>query len=157
MACETSGMTVTVVDAGPRKISRSIEVARPAGELFALVADPHRHHELDGSGTVHDAIKGPNSLALGDKFAVKMKMFGLPYRITSKVTDLRNDRVVEWQHPGGHRWRWEFEPIDATRTLVTETFDYSTVPAVQAKLLEATGLARKNVAGIENTLTKLAG
>lgn len=150
-------MTVNVVDNGPRKISRSIEVARPAGELFAMVADPHRHHELDGSGTVRDAIKGPDSLAEGDKFSVKMKMFGLPYRITSKVTELRNDRVVEWQHPGKHRWRWEFEPIDATHTLVTETFDYSTIPAFQAKALEKLGMVKGNVTGIESTLTKLAG
>ena len=30
-------MTVTVVDAGPRQISRSVEVAAPAEELFAIV------------------------------------------------------------------------------------------------------------------------
>ncbi|MGH3678126.1 MAG: dimethyladenosine transferase, partial [Mycobacterium sp.] len=39
-------MTVTTVDAGPRQVSRSVEVPAPAAELFAIVADPRRHHEL---------------------------------------------------------------------------------------------------------------
>jgi uncharacterized protein YndB with AHSA1/START domain len=149
-------MTVTVVDNGPRKVTRSVEVDRPAGELFALVADPHRHRELDGSGTVQDTVTGPHELHEGDKFSVKMKMYGLPYRITSRVTELVADRVVEWQHPGGHRWRWEFTPVGEGRTTVSETFDYSTVPGVQAKALEVFGFPRKNAAGIEATLKKLS-
>lgn len=50
-------MTVVVVDAGPRRVSRSVEVAALAAELFAIVADPRCHSELDGSGTVRDNIK----------------------------------------------------------------------------------------------------
>jgi len=150
-------MSVSVEQTGPRKVTRSVEVDRPASELFALVADPHRHHELDGSGTVRAAVKGPHELKQGDTFSVKMKMFGLPYRITSKVTELVPDRVVEWRHPLGHRWRWEFEPVTDGRTKVTETFDYSTVNGVQATMLERTGMARQNASGIEKTLAKLAG
>ena len=51
-------MTVTVVDAGPRKISRSAEVNAPGGEIFEMVADPRRHGELDGSGTEPEAQRG---------------------------------------------------------------------------------------------------
>ena len=58
-------MTVTVVDAGPRKVSRAAEVHAPARELFAIVADPRRHGELDGSGTVHDTVSGPERLSRG--------------------------------------------------------------------------------------------
>jgi hypothetical protein len=42
-------MTITVVDAGPHKISRTVEVQVPVAELFDIVADPYRHGELDGS------------------------------------------------------------------------------------------------------------
>jgi hypothetical protein len=35
-------MTDSVVDAGPRRVSRPVEVAAPAAELFAFVAAPHR-------------------------------------------------------------------------------------------------------------------
>ena len=148
-------MTVTAVDRGPRKVTFTTEVNRPTDELFAIVADPHRHGELDGSGTVGDTVKGPNRIAKGDKFSVKMKQYGVPYRITSKVTDFTDGRVVEWQHPLGHKWRWEFEPT-ATGTRVTESFDYSSVPGVQAKLLDLTGYPKKNGAGIRKTLEKLS-
>lgn len=66
-------------------MSRSAQVHAPAGGLFALVADPHRHGELDGSGTVGDAVVGPTRLSTGDSFGMKMRMFGLPYKITSRA------------------------------------------------------------------------
>ena len=100
-------MMVTQIDAGPRKVSRSADVRAPAQELFAVIADPHRHGELDGSGTVKDTMKGPRRLSQDARFSVNMKQYGVPYRITSRVTQYVTDRVAEWQHPLGHRWRWE--------------------------------------------------
>jgi hypothetical protein len=150
-------MTVTVVDAGPRRVCRSVEVAAPASELFAMAADPRRHSELDGSGTVRDNIKAPAELTEGSKFSTKMKMFGLPYRITSKVTALRPDELVEWRHPLGHRWRWEFESLSPTSTRVTEMFDYHDAGALKntLKYYELMGFAKANALGIEATLAKL--
>jgi Polyketide cyclase / dehydrase and lipid transport len=146
---------VTVVDAGPHKVSRAAEVRAPASELFAMVADPHRHHELDGSGTVLSTVTGPQQLTKDATFSVKMKQYGVPYRITSLVTDLQDGRVVQWRHPLGHQWRWEFTPLPDGSTLVTETFDYSQVSSLQAKSLELFGFPKKNAAGIESTLRKL--
>ena len=149
--------TINTVDAGPHQVSRSVEVPAPAAELFAIAADPRRHHELDGSGTVGDNIRGPAPLQLGSRFSTKMKMFGLPYRITSKVTALQPDELIEWRHPLGHRWRWEFAAISPTNTRVTETFDYRDAGPVKNRLnyYEATGFARRNAAGIEATLRQL--
>ncbi len=95
--------SVTTVDAGPRKVARRVTVNAPASEVFGLVADPRRHGELDGSGTVRDTAKSPDVLTEGAQFSVRMRMFGLPYRITSTVTEFEKDRVVEWRHPLGHR------------------------------------------------------
>ncbi len=148
-------MTVTQVDAGPRKVSRSVEVSAPAAELFDVLSDPQRHGELDGSGTVKDTVKGPRRLSQNARFSVNMKQYGVPYRITSRVTQYVTDRVVEWQHPLGHRWRWDFAPQPDGRTRVTETFDYSTVPGLQAKALELFGFPKQNAAGIEATLNQL--
>lgn len=148
-------MTVNSVDAGPRKISRSAEVNAPAEEIFAMVADPRRHHELDGSGTVLDAIDGPERLSSGAKFSVRMKYYGFPYRITSHVTEFADDRVLEWQHPLGHRWRWELTPLSDRVTLVTETFDYSQLGAAKANGLKWFGSLKHNAAGIEATLSQL--
>lgn len=148
-------MMVTQIDAGPRKVSRSADVRAPAQELFAVIADPHRHGELDGSGTVKDAVKGPHRLSQDARFSVNMKQYGVPYRITSKVTQYVTDRVVEWQHPLGHRWRRELAPQPDGTTRVIETFDYSTVPGLQAKALELFGVPKRNAAGIEATLNQL--
>jgi hypothetical protein len=148
-------MTVTVVDAGRRKVSRAAEVQAPAAELFAIVADPHRHGELDGSGTVLDTVAGPRQLTRDATFSVKMKQFGLPYKITSQVTDFDDGHVLEWRHPLGHRWRWEFTPLSEDSTRVTETFDYSQAGSVRARSLELFGYPQKNAAGIEATLRQL--
>ena len=117
-------MSVAVVDAGPQQISRSVEVQAPAAELFAIVADPTRHHEVDGSGTVRGNIRAPAKFGVGARFSTRMRMYGMPYRITSTVTALVADKLIEWRHPVGHRWRWEFEALSPTCTRVTETFDY---------------------------------
>ncbi|AKN18381.1 hypothetical protein MHAE_12203 [Mycobacterium haemophilum DSM 44634] len=150
-------MTVTVVDAGPGRVSRSVEVAAPAAELYAMVADPRRHHELDGSGTVGGNIKVPANLVVGSKFSTKMKMYGMPYRITSTVTAVKPNELVEWRHPVGHRWRWEFESLSPTLTRVTETFDYHDAGALKNRLkyYERIGAPKANAAGIEATLAKL--
>jgi hypothetical protein len=150
-------MTVITVDAGPHQVSRSAEVNAPAAELFAIVADPRRHHELDGSGTVGDNITCPGRLVPGARFSTKMRMFGLPYRITSTVTAIKPDELVEWRHPVGHHWRWEFVPVAPTVTRVTETFDYRDTGPVKDRLryYEWTGFAKRNAAGIEATLAKL--
>jgi hypothetical protein len=148
---------VTVVDAGPSRVSRSVEVGAPASELFAIVADPRRHHELDGSGTVVDNIRAPAELTAGSKFSSKMRMFGVPYRITSTVTALTPDALIEWRHPLGHRWRWEFEQVTPHRTRVTETFDYHDAGTVKGllKYYELMGFVKANAKGIEATLLKL--
>jgi hypothetical protein len=151
-------MTVTVVDNGPNQVSRSVEVHAPAAELFAMVADPRRHNEIDGSGTVNDNIKAPAKLVAGAKFSTKMKMKGVPYWIVSTVTALKPDELVEWRHPFGHHWRWEFEAISPTVTRVTETFDYRNTGSLKDGLryYERTGFVKDNAKGIEATLTKLA-
>lgn len=148
-------MTVNIVEAGPGKISRSAEVNMAADEIFAMVADPRRHHELDGSGTVQDTIDGPQRLSAGAKFSVRMKQYGIPYRITSTVTEFVDGRVVEWQHPLGHRWRWELTPLSDQATLVTETFDYTPLSGAKVNGLKWFGGLKHNAAGIEATLRQL--
>jgi hypothetical protein len=148
-------MTVTTVDAGPRKIARAAEVNAPAAEIFEIVADPRRHHELDGGGTVQNAITGPDRLSADATFSVQMKQYGVPYKITSKVIDFADGSVVEWQHPLGHSWRWELKPLTENTTLVTETFDYSRISGAKVSGLKMFGTFKSNAANIEATLRQL--
>ncbi|WP_072806382.1 SRPBCC family protein [Rhodococcoides yunnanense] len=149
--------SIRTIDRGNRVVARQIEVNASAAELFAIVADPHRHGELDGSGTVKETVKGPERLAEGAKFSVGMKQYGVPYRITSTVTsfvDADTTKVIEWQHPLGHTWRWEFEEKQPGVTTVTEAFQYGTAKA--PKVLEVFKMPQQNAKGISSTLEQLA-
>lgn len=145
--------SVTEVDTGPKQVTRRAEVAAAPSEIFALLADPRRHGELDGSGTVRDAVSAPEQLGQGSKFSVSMKMFGVPYRITSTVTGFERDRLIEWRHPLGHSWRWELAETTPGRSQVTETFDYR--KAKTGKVLELVRVPATNGKGIAATLEKL--
>jgi uncharacterized protein YndB with AHSA1/START domain len=135
-------------------VSASTTVAAPADVVFSIVADPHQHPRIDGSGTVRGAIEGPHRLSLGARFAMRMRL-GAPYRITSTVVEFEEDRRLAWRHPLGHVWRYELEPVEGG-TSVTESFDYSTVGPVHAALLSLAGFPGRNRRGIEQTLVRLA-
>lgn len=149
-----SNRDVQTVDRGPRQVARRVIVEAPASQLFDLLADPHRHHEVDGSGTVQAKVSGPHRLSPGATFSVGMTFKVVPYRITSTTTAFVPDELIEWQHPLKHRWRWEFQAIDADRTEVTEVWDYRENKA--AKMLELMRYPKLNAAGIDATLSGLA-
>jgi len=67
-------MSVQVVDAGPRQISRSVEVQAPASELFEIVADPSLHHEVDGSGAGYLQMPAGGSLRPASHETVDKRM-----------------------------------------------------------------------------------
>lgn len=134
-----------------RSVSASTVVAAPAAQVFALLADPHRHHEFDGSGTVRGAASGPDRLALGDRFGMGMRQ-GLPYRTTNVVSEFEPDRHIGWHHGAKAVWRYELEPV-AGGTRVTETFDYARAPL--ARGLELLRVPAGNLRSIEATLARL--
>ena len=146
---------VEQIDAGDRQVSRRIVVNAPVSELYALLENPHRHHELDGSGTVGENISGPEHVTVGDEFSTHMKQFGMKYRTTSTVTQAENNRVLEWQLGIGQKWRWEFESLSPNQTQVTETWDIRDIPAPAAFVMKLTGMDRRNAKGIEETLRRL--
>ncbi len=149
--------SITTIDRGPHVVARRATVHAPAEDLFARVNDPRLHATLDGSGTVRDNVKGPSTLSKGAKFTTKMRMYGVPYRITCTVTDhvdTPESKVVEWEHPAGHRWRWEFTPITADTTEVTESFDNR--PSKIGRFMEIVGMGERNAAGITTTLERLS-
>jgi uncharacterized protein YndB with AHSA1/START domain len=134
-----------------RTVSASTVVAAPPEELFALLANPHRHHEFDGSGTVRGAVSGPERLALGDRFGMSMKI-KLPYRITNRVVEFEPDRRIGWCHAARAIWRYELEAVPGG-TRVTETFDYGGSPV--AKGMELLGFPTANATSIRDTLRRL--
>lgn len=136
--------------------NRSVSVSRvinaPAEAIFAILDNPARHADIDGSGTVKGARGADQHLKLGDRFGMDMKM-GVPYRISNKVVEYEADRLIAWAHLGGHRWRYELEAVEGG-TRVTETFDWST--AKFPPFIELMGYPRKHLPNMERTLERLA-
>jgi hypothetical protein len=133
-------------------VSRSRVIDAPASKIFGVLADPARHAEIDGSGSVRQArLTDPQRLELGSRFGMDMRI-GVPYRITNVVVEFDEDRLIAWRHFGRHRWRYELEPVEGG-TKVTESFDWSTSPI--GWVLELMGYPDKHGPNIETTLERL--
>lgn len=143
------------------KNTESVEryIAAAPGAIFDLLADPARHHDIDGSGTVKQAPEGSCRLQLGDRFGMEMKM-GLSYKMVSEVVEFDEDRRIAWQSKssvgfvnhliGGRIWRYELEPR-GDGTLVRETWDISK-EKVPAMVRPMRGKTRQNM---ERTLEQI--
>ena len=134
-------------------VSASTTVSAPPEVVFAIIADPRQHARIDGSGTVRDAVEGPERLELGSTFGMKMKI-GAPYRTKNTVVEYEADRLIAWRHIGTHRWRYELAPV-GDGTLVTETWDLSHCNGPTKWVLGAMGYPKRHSKGIEQTLVKL--
>ena len=119
------------VDTGPRQVSYRITVNAPAPELWALLANPHRHHEVDGSESVQFTKTGPTRLAVGDEFTMAMRKFGLPYTMKLVTTAADEDRVVEWQLTASTLPNWVRQPVIAHTVYRTAPTGGVSVPIVR--------------------------
>lgn len=107
-------------------VSATAAVDAPPAEVFDYVRRPANHLAISGDESVQGTTIGPEVLSEGDRFGMRMKMYGLPYRVTSKVVEFQQGTRIAWCHFGGHRWRWEVEDAPGGGSKVTETFDLST-------------------------------
>lgn len=148
MSCE-----ITTVDTGNRWIiSRSTIIDVPAQQVFDILADPHQHQAFDGSKTVLGVAKGPDRLAMGASFRMKMRI-KVPYQIASQVVEFTEGEQIAWGHIGGHRWRYQLRALDENRCEVTETFDATYARSAQA--LRLMNAYTNNTKAIERTLCRL--
>ena len=114
-------MTRTVV-----RVSR--EIAAPADEIFELIADPSQQPRWDGNDNLAEAPTGQRVRAVGDVFAMTLTMGSVR---TNHIVEFEEGRLIAWRpsepgkEPPGHLWRWQLEPVDDSRTLVTHTFDWT--------------------------------
>ena len=112
----------------PKVVSASREIAAPADNIFELIADPSLQPRWDGNDNLAEAPTGQRVRAVGDVFTMTITMGSVR---DNHVVEFEEGRLIAWrpsepgQEPPGHLWRWELEPLDDSRTLVTHTYDWS--------------------------------
>lgn len=137
-------------------------IPAPAEAIFDLLADPGRHHEIDGSGTIVGARSaGERRLALGDSFGMDMD-WGVNYATKNVVVEFEENRRIAWQTLApkplsyvltGRIWRYELEPVEGG-TIVRETWDtrQEALPSRYVVRATLTDLTRRNM---EKTLQRI--
>jgi hypothetical protein len=119
-----------ILETGNEQIkSARIVINAPAEKIFAILSNPHRHKEIDGSKTIQENISGPEKLVLGSKFGMKMHL-GVDYRIRNTVVEYEENKLIAWRHLGRWIWRYELVNLGPQTTQVTETFDASRAPLI---------------------------
>ena len=146
------GQTAVMTSDPAKVVSRSTIVPAPAQMIFDLLADPRRHGEIDGSGSIQSAqINAPERLSLNATFGMQMKI-GVRYKITNTVVEFEEGKTIAWRHFGGHIWRYILEPVDGG-TKVTEQFDWNT--SKSPLILKLRKSPQDNAKSIEKTLENL--
>jgi hypothetical protein len=126
------------------EVTRRIEAA--AAHIFAIVANPHRHMDFDGSGMLRGAILDHPISEVGDTFTMKMHRLGDDYLMLNYVVEFEPDQRIFWEPapgdpsraenddpskvgvPAGYRWGYILTPDGDDATLVTEVFDSGPLP-----------------------------
>jgi uncharacterized protein YndB with AHSA1/START domain len=112
----------------PRVVSASREIAASADRIFELIADPSQQPRWDGNDNLAEAQPGQRVRHLGDVFTMTLSGGGVR---ENHIVEFEEGRCIAWlpsepgRRPPGHLWRWELEPLAATRTRVTHTYDWS--------------------------------
>jgi uncharacterized protein YndB with AHSA1/START domain len=115
-------------DDAPRVVSASREIAAGNGRIFELIADPAQQPRWDGNDNLDHAAEGQRVRSLGEVFTMTTTAGKVR---ENHVVEFDEGRLIAWrpaepgQRPPGHLWRWELEPVDASRTRVTHTYDWT--------------------------------
>lgn len=105
-------------------------------EVFAVLQDPTRHHELEAKGMIVEPLTTEPIAAEGQVFSMAMHVDWLgDYIMDNHVTEFEQDRVIAWKparrgredertEPVGFRWRWSLEPAEDGETEATLEYDW---------------------------------
>ncbi|HYX57610.1 MAG TPA: SRPBCC family protein [Streptosporangiaceae bacterium] len=119
---------MTAEQEAPRVVSASREIAAGAGRIFDLIADPAAQPGWDGNDNLASAPAGQRVRQTGDVFVMTLTRGEIR---ENHVVEFEEGRRIAWtpaepgKVPPGHLWRWELEPVDASRTRVTHVYDWT--------------------------------
>jgi uncharacterized protein YndB with AHSA1/START domain len=139
-------------------VSVGREIAAPAAAIFESIADPARQPSWDGNDNLAQAPAGQRVRAVGDVFTM---MLTLGTVRENHVVEFEEGRRIAWlpseqgAEPPGHLWRWELQPLDEGRTLVTHTYDWSRLTD-EKRLVRARATTPDKLAASIERLAELA-
>ena len=119
---------MTSQDEALRVVSADRVIGAGAKLIFELIADPARQPSWDGNDNLAEAPGGQRIRGVEDVFTMTLTTGGVRQ---NHVVEFDEGRLIAWQpsepgrRPPGHLWRWQLEPVDATRTRVTHTYDWT--------------------------------
>ncbi len=123
------------------RVTASTTIEAAPGVVFAVLADPSAHADIDGTGWVRGCLHGDRITAAGQVFRMAMYHENHPdkdYKIANLVEVFDEPRAIAWkpgtESPetgelsfGGWIWRYDLEATGPSRTTVMLTYDWSAV------------------------------
>ena len=151
-------------------VSATTIINAPAEAIFAVLADPAKHADVDGTGWVRGADVGPlvaePLTAVGQVFRMAMYHPNHPngnYQTANQVRVFDPPRAISWATGydaddgtlrfGGWSWRYDLAPTGSASTAVTLTYDWS---AASDSTRERIGFPPFAPDHLENSLAHLA-
>jgi uncharacterized protein YndB with AHSA1/START domain len=147
-----------VTENNPQIVSAGREIAAPAATIFELIADPAQQPRWDGNDNLGQAEAGQRVHAAGDVFTMTLNHGAVR---ENHVVEFEEGRRIAWRpsevgmQPPGHLWRWELTPLEDGRTLVTHTYDWTTLTD-EKRLVRARATTADKLLGSIDRLAALA-
>jgi Polyketide cyclase / dehydrase and lipid transport len=127
----------------PDNLTVTATIDAPAPDVFAVLADPSTHADIDGTGWVREPVDGGPLDHVGQVFRMGMYHENHPdkhYEMANQVEILDAPSAISWKPGqissdtgelsfGGWTWRYDLVPAGPEATAVTLTYDWSAVAA----------------------------
>jgi hypothetical protein len=122
-------------------INVSLTIKASAEAIFAVLIDPAKHAEIDGTGWVRDPPDPQLLTASGQIFRMAMYHANHPnrdYEMANRVEVFDPPNAISWKPGydpgdgqllfGGWVWRYDLTPLGPSETEVRLSYDWSAVP-----------------------------
>ena len=139
---------MAIIDRQNARVTHTVIVAATPQEVFTVLANPHEHAALDGSGLIKGVLASPAALTLGSVFRMRMR----GYTTVNTVVEFEPGARIAWRHRARHIWRWQLRQADGG-TEVRQTFDYHAKRA--RPLVELVGVPGRAAKILDKSLAAL--
>jgi uncharacterized protein YndB with AHSA1/START domain len=163
----SSGPASRLTGMETERVTASTTIDATPEAVFAVLADPSAHADIDGTGWVRESLDGDRITTAGQVFRMAMYHPNHPdqdYKIANRVEVFDEPRAIAWQPGtespetgelsfGGWIWRYDLEATGPSRTTVTLTYDWSAVPPQVREYLQFPPFAQDH---LDNSLQHLS-